>query len=113
MVELRRCIKCLLPETHESITFDEKGVCSICNQIEFKKQINWEAKKEEFKKIIDQYRGKYDYDCIVPFSGGKDSTWTLYYLMKELKLKPLVVRFDHGFLRPNKPRSVQKANSYQ
>jgi len=37
----------------------------------------------------------------VPFSGGKDSTWTLYYLMKEYKIKPLVVRFDHGFLRPN------------
>ena len=33
--------------------------------------------------------------------GGKDSTWTLYYLMKEYGLKPLVVRFDHGFLRPN------------
>jgi len=37
----------------------------------------------------------------VPFSGGKDSTWALYYLMKEYKVKPLVVRFDHGFLRPN------------
>lgn len=99
---MKKCTKCLLPETHESITFDEQGVCSICRQVEFKKdKIDWESRKEELGELIESYRGKYDYDCIVPFSGGKDSVWTLYYLMKEYKIKPLVVRFDHGFLRPN------------
>lgn len=101
-VELKRCLKCLLPETHETIIFDEKGVCNICRQNEYKKdQIDWEERKVELGKLIEEHRGKYDYDCIVPFSGGKDSVWTLYYLMKEYKIKPLVVRFDHGFLRPN------------
>jgi N-acetyl sugar amidotransferase len=101
MVELKRCAICLLPETHESITFDENEVCSVCNQVDFKKnKVDWLSKKEEFRELIEEYRGKHDYDCIVPFSGGKDSTWTLYYLMKEFKIKPLVVRFDHGFLRP-------------
>lgn len=101
-MELKRCTKCLLPETHETIIFDEEGVCNICRQNEFKKdKIDWISKKEELNDLIASYRGKYDYDCIVPFSGGKDSTWALYYLMKEYKLKPLVVRFDHGFLRPN------------
>ena len=52
-------------------------------------------------ELIEEYRGKYEYDCIVPFSGGKDSTFTLYYLMKEYNIKPLVVQFDHGFMRPN------------
>ena len=100
--ELKRCIKCLLPETHESITFNSEGLCNICQQNNFKKdKINWQSKKEELDNLIEQYRGKYDYDCLVPFSGGKDSTWTLYYLVKKYKLKPLVVRFDHGFLRPN------------
>jgi N-acetyl sugar amidotransferase len=90
-----------LPETHESITFDAEGVCSICRQIEYRKEkIDWPARKAELTELIESHRGKYDYDCIVPFSGGKDSTWTLYYLMKEYKVKPLVVRFDHGFLRP-------------
>ena len=99
---MKRCTKCLLPETHESITFDESGVCSICRQVEFKKdKIDWEQRKKDLTDLIEENRGKYDYDCIVPFSGGKDSTWTLYYLMKEYKIKPLVVRFDHGFLRPN------------
>jgi N-acetyl sugar amidotransferase len=101
-MELRRCKKCLLPETHESIMFDEEGVCNICRQNEFKKdKINWADRKQELTELIESHRGKNDYDCIIPFSGGKDSTWTLYYLMKEYKVKPLVVRFDHGFLRPN------------
>ena len=102
MSKLKRCTKCLLPETHESITFDETGVCSICRQVEFKEgKIDWESRKRDLSELIESHRGLYDYDCIVPFSGGKDSVWTLYYLMKEFKVKPLVVRFDHGFLRPN------------
>lgn len=99
---MKRCTNCLLPETHESITFDEKGVCSICNQHKYKNEkIDWRKKQKELDDLVEEYRGKYDYDCIIPFSGGKDSTWTLYYLVKKYKLKPLVVRFDHGFLRPN------------
>ncbi len=77
-VELKRCVKCMLPETHETIIFDEEGVCNICKQNEFKKdKIDWEERKVELGKLIEQHRGKYDYDCIVPFSGGKDSVWTL------------------------------------
>jgi N-acetyl sugar amidotransferase len=102
MNELKRCTKCVIPETHETITFDENGICNICRQQQFKQEtIDWETKKQEFDDLIASYRGSYEYDCIVPFSGGKDSTWTLYYLVKEYGIKPLVVRFDHGFMRPN------------
>ena len=102
MVELKRCKRCLLPETHESITFNNEGLCNICEQNQYKnEEIDWKKKKQDLDQLVEQYRGKNDYDCLVPFSGGKDSTWTLYYLVKKYKLKPLVVRFDHGFLRPN------------
>ncbi len=108
-MSLKRCTKCITPETHETIMFDDKGVCNICTQIEYKQtHINWDEKKIELDSLIEQYRGKYDYDCIVPFSGGKDSTWTLYYLVKHYKLKPLVVRFDHGFLRPNLDENTKR-----
>jgi len=90
-----------MPETTESLGFDSQGVCSVCRQVEFKQtSIDWEKKRHEFEAIVESVRGKHDYDCIVPFSGGKDSTFTLWYLVKKLKLKPLVVRFDHGFMRP-------------
>ena len=99
---MKKCIKCLLPETHESIIFNEDGLCNICVQNIYKNnEIEWSSRKNELDELIESHRGKYEYDCIIPFSGGKDSTWTLYYLIKEYNLKPLVVRFDHGFLRPN------------
>lgn len=100
MVALRRCTKCLLPETHETITFDLEGVCSVCVNSDFKKSVDWAKRKEDLLRITDKFRGKNAYDCIIPFSGGKDSVWTLYYAVKELGLKPLVVSFDHGFYRP-------------
>ena len=98
---LNHCVKCGLPETYETIEFDQKGVCNICLQQDFKKdKIDWKLRKKMLDDLIEKYRGKYDYDCIVPFSGGKDSTFTLYYLIKEYNIKPLVVQFNHGFMRP-------------
>lgn len=98
---LRRCKRCLLPETYETIEFDEEGVCNICRSTEHKQQaIDWDERKQLLDRLIEKYRGKGDYDCIVPYSGGKDSTFQLYYLVKEYGLKPLVVRFNQGFMRP-------------
>jgi N-acetyl sugar amidotransferase len=89
-----------MPETAESLSFDDNGTCSVCRQIEYKHEnIDWEERGHELDRILENVRGKYDYDCIVPFSGGKDSTFTLWYLVTQKKLKPLVVRFDHGFMR--------------
>jgi len=90
-----------MPETAETLGFDDHGVCSVCRQVEFKQTaIDWDARQAELSEIVESVRGKHDYDCIVPFSGGKDSTYTLWHMVAKLKLKPLVVRFDHGFMRP-------------
>jgi N-acetyl sugar amidotransferase len=101
MSKIHICTKCVMPETAETLAFDAQGACSVCRQIEFKQQnIDWEQRKKDLREFVEPYRGKADYDCIVPFSGGKDSTFTLLYLVKELGLKCLVVRFDHMFMRP-------------
>lgn len=101
MNELKRCTKCTLPETYETIEFDDEGVCNICRQQEFKQErIDWDSRKNQLDELVAKYKGTGEYDCLIPFSGGKDSTYTLTYLMKEYGLKPLVIRFNHGFMRP-------------
>src|SRR5688572_21501682 len=101
VLDLVRCVRCGLPETYETIEFDRAGVCNICRQKEFKDAaIDWRARKQQLDDLIAEHRGRYAYDCIVPFSGGKDSTFTLHYLVAEYGIKPLVVQFDHGFMRP-------------
>ena len=101
MSGIKRCSKCLLPETHETITFNDEGLCSVCVNSVLKNSIDWQARKTELSILVNKFKGQGSYDCIVPFSGGKDSVWTLHYVVNELKLKPLVVSFDHGFYRPN------------
>ena len=106
---MKTCTSCLLPETHETIEFDENNKCNICKAQDYKKtNIDYEKKKIELDELIKKYKGKYNYDCIVPFSGGKDSTYALYYIINNLKLKPLVIRFDHGFLRQNLEDNVKR-----
>ena len=98
---MQYCTKCILPKTHETIEFDSEGVCNICRQAEVKHdEINWSERRKMLDNIVNEYRDKDQYDCIVPFSGGKDSTFQLWYVITHLKLKPLVVRFDHWGYRP-------------
>lgn len=98
---MRYCTKCILPETHQTIRFNQEGVCSVCEQIDYRDtEIDWDERHRMLQELINEYRDKGEYDCIVPFSGGKDSTFQLWYVVKELGLKPLVVRFDHWGYRP-------------
>ena len=114
MNELKQCNACLLPETYETIEFDNTGVCNVCRGKEHRDTaIDWVERKRQLDTLIEEHRGKADYDCIIPFSGGKDSTYTLWYLVTKYRIKPLVVQFDHGFMRDrllaNNERTFKKA----
>ncbi len=108
----KACTKCFALSTKTGLTFDDEGVCNVCRGFESKQSIDWNARKDDLLQLCDRYRGKRQYDCIVPFSGGKDSTYQLWYVVNELNMKPLVVSFDHGFFRKkhleNRERTLKK-----
>src|SRR3989339_556925 len=106
--DLKRCSHCVMPETQESISFNKDDVCSTCGQIEVKHKVDWEARDKKFRELLAQYKGKGNYDCIVPFSGGKDSTFTVWKLVVDYGMKPLVVRFNHHLLRPKVLENAEK-----
>ena len=106
--KLKKCVKCQLPETYETIEFDKSGTCNICEESKKKDNIDWGKRKLLLDRIIEENRGKYAYDCIIPFSGGKDSVFQVNYLMREYKIKPLLVRFNHGFIRKTIQENVNK-----
>ena len=89
-MKLNYCKKCILPITKPDLEFDEIGVCQGCRAYENRKKINWEKRKKEFDLLIKKYKTKSYYDCIVPVSGGKDST---YQVIKALEygLNPLCI----------------------
>jgi N-acetyl sugar amidotransferase len=108
---VRRCSRCILPESYPDIDFDENGVCRVCREHDRKySNIDWDERRARLEHILDRYRGKGEkYDVLVPFSGGKDSTYTLWMLKNRYDMRCLAFNFDNGFQDPNALAFVKKA----
>ena len=89
------CKKCLMPNSRPRIEFDDEGICNACRTAEGKRAIDWDARRREFLAIVEPYRSRDgNYDCIVPWSGGKDSSAIAWRLKFEFGLNPLLVTFS-------------------
>lgn len=95
---MKYCQKCLFPETKPDLSFNEDGVCSACIAAEEKeKGIDWLERKKELEEICNHYRNDTDipkYDCIIPVSGGKDSTFQALTMRNDYNMNPLCVCFE-------------------
>jgi N-acetyl sugar amidotransferase len=89
---IKYCTKCLLPETKPDLSFNDAGVCSACTAFAKRTEIDWDQRKTEFLELVNKYKKKNpnSWDCIVPVSGGKDSTAQVLKML-ELGLNPLCV----------------------
>jgi glutamine---fructose-6-phosphate transaminase (isomerizing) len=108
---LKRCTRCLLPETMPFISFDQQGVCSFCRDYETRgSYIQGEEALEEF---VSKYRSvSGEPDVVVGFSGGRDSSYGLDYMVNHLGLHPITFTYDWGMVndlaRRNQARVVGK-----
>jgi len=104
--KLRRCTKCLLPETFPFIDYDHKGVCNYCNNYKPQEKVQ---PIENLKALVEPYRRKDGKpDCIVPFSGGRDSTYSLHIIKKELGLNPIAFTYDWGMVTDLARRNIAR-----
>ena len=89
---LRYCKKCVMPDSKPDIFFDEEFVCSACRNYENRKIIDWQEREKELKEILERYKKESDsrWDCIVPVSGGKDSTYQVIKMVN-LGMNPLCI----------------------
>ncbi len=103
---IKRCTKCVLPETMPFIKFDDKGLCNYCNNYRLR---NVPKPKEELFTLVEPYRrpGK-ELDCIVPFSGGRDSCYGLHLIVNELKMKPVTYTYDWGMVTDLGRRNISR-----
>lgn len=105
---LRRCTKCILPETMPYISFDADGVCNYCKHY---KPRNKPRPKEELFELVESYRRKNGNDCIVPFSGGRDSCYGLHLIVKELQMKPITYTYDWGMVTDLGRRNISRMSA--
>ena len=89
---IRYCTRCLLPETKPDLSFDDRGVCSACTAFESRPTVDWGQRESELLQVLDRFRSPagLNWDCIVPVSGGKDSTYQVLKLL-EYGMNPLAV----------------------
>lgn len=89
---LNYCRSCVMPDTKPDLYFDEEGICNACRSYERRTVIDWENRYQELLELLDKYRSKDggNWDCIVPVSGGKDSTYQVVRIL-QLGLNPLCV----------------------
>lgn len=102
----KRCTKCLLPSTFPFIEFDENGVCNYCRNYKIK---NNPGNLDELMNLIEPYRSRDGSpDCIVPFSGGRDSTYALHIIKTMLGLNPIAFTYDWGMVTDLGRRNIAR-----
>ena len=107
--DIRLCTRCVLPSTFPGLSFDAAGLCSFCQEAppapEFDK-IRGEL-RQKLEAVFDANRGKAEYDVVVAFSGGKDSSYTLMTLSRTYGLKCLAVTIDNGFIAEQAQKNLR------
>jgi len=103
---MQYCLRCCYPaNTRPHLIIDEMGICASCRAFEqraSKDESYWNNKREELKKLLQEYKEKArkngaPYDCIIPVSGGKDSHYQTYLITQVYKMRPLLVAYNHGY----------------
>lgn len=89
---IKYCTKCIMSETYPGIAFDNDGICSFCAGHKPHTLLG----EKLLIEIINSASRRSKYDCVVPLSGGKDSTFVLYYATQKLNLKSVAVNYDSG-----------------
>lgn len=88
---LKYCCRCVMPHTKPDLHIDEEGVCNACRAYEQRREVEWSERRVELLDVLARYRrGGGNWDCIVPVSGGKDSTYQVIRML-QLGLNPLCV----------------------
>ncbi len=110
---MKRCIRCILPETFPGIQFDKDGVCQYCRRMpatgsQAERRAAQKARlRARFEELASQVRDRPGYHCLMSWSGGKDSTYTLWLLKEQYDLRILAFTFDLGFISPVAFKNMQ------
>ncbi|MEZ5379148.1 MAG: N-acetyl sugar amidotransferase [Acidimicrobiales bacterium] len=108
---IRYCTNCVMPETKPDILFDDAGVCSACRHFEGRKDVDWDARRIELEEVLARYRREgRTYDCVIPVSGGKDSTFQVIRML-ELGARPLCVTATTDHLTDIGRRNIENIKS--
>lgn len=88
-----------MPSTRPRISYDDEGRCNGCQTWALRERTDWDARGQEFHDVVgnavaEANRRQTPYDCVLAWSGGKDSTAIALRLKNEFGLRVLLVTFN-------------------
>ena len=104
---MEQCQKCIISDSFPNITIED-GLCSFCRQQTSNVAKTRDGRGRDQLSALLKSGKMSSYDCAVPLSGGKDSSYILYYMVRELNLKPLAIFFDNGFITDMAKRNIER-----
>jgi N-acetyl sugar amidotransferase len=109
---IQYCQRCVMPDTKPDLFIDGEGVCSACRSFEGRGDVDWDARMDELRALLDRYGSPEgsNYDCLIPVSGGKDSTYQVLRIL-ELGKNPLCVTATTDKLSPIGRRNIENLKS--
>ncbi|MBN1901597.1 hypothetical protein JW926_09775 [Candidatus Sumerlaeota bacterium] len=102
---MKRCAQCILPANYPRISFDKDGVCNFCREY---RKVNFQGDEKLIEFIRSFTTRDSQYDCLIGYSGGRDSSYLLYYISKVLKLRVIAYHFDHGLIPEQTRQNVRR-----
>jgi hypothetical protein len=100
----KRCVKCVLPENYPGIAFSAEGVCHYCEK---HRKLRYRG-EEALERFLDPFmRSDAKYNCLVPLSGGKDSTYVLHQMKTRFGMRPLAFNYDNSLTDPQARENVR------
>lgn len=106
---IKYCKRCLYPSTKPDLWFRD-GVCGACISYENRKDYDWASGPAEFDRILRENKKNSKYDCIVPVSGGKDSTYQVWRVLQR-GFNPLCVTAPTDQLTDLGRRNIENLKS--
>ncbi len=104
------CTRCVLPEGFPGINFDENTICNFCRSHDGRKHGGQfdQKQRDDFDRIVSSSRGASHFDALCCYSGGKDSSYMLLWMKRELGLRVLAFTLDNGFIAREAKENISR-----
>ena len=99
------CKNCVVMSTRPRVTFNDQGLCSACQWVEDKKNINWIERQKKLDILLSEQKSNQTFQCVTAVSGGKDGSYVTYNLKKKKNVNPLALT-----IRPPLEQEIGKQN---
>ena len=108
---MKRCRKCVMPDTAPNITLDKNGVCNHCKAHEENQKVDWDERWKKLEDLCNYHRRKDgSWDCVIAVSGGKDSHYQVGLFKEKLGMNPVCVSVDNYSWTQTGRKNIQNLN---